>query len=86
MESKSFVSISQTRNMTALYLLVAAAFLPWGVVYAVVQVAGWNHWLIAVSLLVLGFVTAKALTTLGWHDRATRSKTSTARARTALHR
>lgn len=45
-------------RMFLLYLAVGAAFIPSGVVYALLRLAGWDHWLLAGVLLGTGFLTA----------------------------
>jgi len=41
-----------------LYLAAGAAFVPWGAVYSLFLLAGWDHWIIAVLMLAGGFATA----------------------------
>jgi hypothetical protein len=41
-----------------MYLGVGAAFAPFGLVYGLLAVNGWDHWLVGVALLAAGFLTA----------------------------
>ena len=43
------------------YMAVGLVFALWGVVYALLFLAGWDHWLVATALFVGGFVTARVL-------------------------
>jgi len=42
-----------------MYLAVGAAFAPFGLVYGLLVLEGWDHWLVAVLLLAGGFLTAR---------------------------
>ena len=50
--------LREVTKMFLKYLAVGAAFIPWGVLYSLLVLAGWDHWVIAVLMLGGGFATA----------------------------
>jgi hypothetical protein len=56
------LSLSWLRNsarVSLLYIAVGVAFAPFGLVYALLAVNGWDHWISTVLLLGCGFVAAQ---------------------------
>lgn len=41
-----------------LYLAVGVAFIPGGLLYALLTILGWNHWAVAILSLAIGFLIA----------------------------
>jgi len=50
--------LHEIKGMFFLYLAVGVAFVPWGIVYSLFVLAGWDHWLPALLMLGGGFTTA----------------------------
>jgi hypothetical protein len=53
--------LSELVGLFLRYLGVGLAFAPAGLVYSLAVLAGWDHWLVTVICLALGFVTASVV-------------------------
>ena len=48
------LSSSELTKTFLLYMAVGMALLPWGVLYALLNLSGWDHWSLVVLLLGAG--------------------------------
>lgn len=49
---------SETTKTFLMYLAIGMAFLPWGMLYALISLSGWDHWSLVVLLLGAGLLTS----------------------------
>jgi len=59
MGQQSAYWLHELGRMFLLYLAVGVAFVPFGLIYALLALAGWDHWFVAVVALAGGFLAAR---------------------------
>jgi len=78
--------LSETAGTFLRYLAVGISFIPAGLLYSVAVLAGWDHWLVGLVCLGLGFATASVVWKKGehWEVRIMRQEQRTGQGATVL--